>query len=144
MTLASQVTALAATIRNKINTMMPRLLPAGGSTGQVLSKTNATDYETQWITPAAGSGIASREVVVSFTTPGSSKTVNVADAAALTTHRVTATLSAKAPPGGYTDQAELNPVIVQGRVTVDGNVRIIVSSAYHLVLGDYLINYHLS
>jgi trimeric autotransporter adhesin len=31
-------------------------LPAGGSTGQVLTKTSATDYSTNWQTPAAGGG----------------------------------------------------------------------------------------
>jgi len=29
-------------------------VPAGGSTGQVLTKSSATDYATQWATPAAG------------------------------------------------------------------------------------------
>jgi len=31
-------------------------VPVGGTTGQFLSKINATDYNTQWITPAAGGG----------------------------------------------------------------------------------------
>ncbi|WP_129021929.1 hypothetical protein [Edaphocola flava] len=30
-------------------------LPAGGTTGQVLAKVNAADYNTQWITPSGGS-----------------------------------------------------------------------------------------
>jgi hypothetical protein len=34
-------------------------VPTGGSTGQVLSKINATDYNTQWTTPAAGGGVTS-------------------------------------------------------------------------------------
>ena len=29
-------------------------VPAGGTTGQVLAKSSATDYDTQWVTPAAG------------------------------------------------------------------------------------------
>ena len=33
-----------------------RLLPSGGSTGQVLKKTSATDYETAWSTDETGSG----------------------------------------------------------------------------------------
>lgn len=33
-------------------------VPAGGTTGQVLAKTSATDYDTEWATPAAtGSGV---------------------------------------------------------------------------------------
>ena len=31
-------------------------VPAGGAAGQVLSKVNGTDYNTQWTTPAAGGG----------------------------------------------------------------------------------------
>jgi hypothetical protein len=30
-------------------------VPVGGTTGQVLSKINATDYNTQWVTPSGGS-----------------------------------------------------------------------------------------
>jgi hypothetical protein len=144
MSLASQVSALAGAIRDKINTMMPRLLPAGGGTGQVLAKVNGTDYNATWVSPAAGSGIPARETVVSFTAPGTSKTVQVVDAAALTTHRVIAGVSGEAPPGGYADQAELNPVIIQGVVEIDGTVKLIVSSTHLPVMGDYLVNYHLS
>ena len=56
MSLASQVTALAGAIRDKINTIVPRLLPSGGTTGQVLSKSSNSDYETLWITPSVGGG----------------------------------------------------------------------------------------
>jgi Collagen triple helix repeat (20 copies) len=31
-------------------------VPTGGTTGQVLAKINATDYNTQWVTPASGGG----------------------------------------------------------------------------------------
>jgi hypothetical protein len=31
-------------------------VPAGGSTGQVLTKSNSTDYVTEWASPAAGNG----------------------------------------------------------------------------------------
>jgi hypothetical protein len=31
-------------------------VPAGGSTGQVLSKVSATDHHTQWVTPSGGGG----------------------------------------------------------------------------------------
>jgi hypothetical protein len=30
-------------------------VPTGGTTGQVLAKVNATDYNTQWVTPSGGS-----------------------------------------------------------------------------------------
>lgn len=31
-------------------------LPTGGTTGQVLSKTTATDYDTEWVDPPTGGG----------------------------------------------------------------------------------------
>lgn len=147
MSLAARVTALAGAIRDKLNTMTPRLLPTGGATGQVLAKINGAPYNTQWVEPASGgggSGIPTREVVISFDQAASSKIVEVVDATALTTHRVIAVVSGEAPPGGYADQAEINPVIIQGLVEVDGTVKLIVSSVNHLVFGDYLVNYHLS
>lgn len=33
-----------------------KLVPAGGTTGQVLTKSNDTDYATQWSDPAGGGG----------------------------------------------------------------------------------------
>ncbi len=56
MSLASRISDLAAAIRDKLNTMMPRLLPGGGSIGQVLTKTAATDYFAAWQNPAGGGG----------------------------------------------------------------------------------------
>lgn len=58
MSLAQRVTDLAGAIRDKLNLMTPRLLPAGGSTGQVLVKTSATNYATSWATASEGGGAA--------------------------------------------------------------------------------------
>lgn len=33
-------------------------VPAGGTTGQVLAKTSATDYATQWVDPSGGSDVS--------------------------------------------------------------------------------------
>ena len=49
-TLVSRITDLSGAVRDKLNLMMPRLLPAGGSTGQVLGKSSGTDYATSWQT----------------------------------------------------------------------------------------------
>ncbi len=47
-TLVSHITDLATAIRNKLNLMTPRLIPAGGILGQVLAKTSSTDYAVAW------------------------------------------------------------------------------------------------
>ena len=62
MSLVSRVSAGFAAVRDKINLMTPRLLPAGGSSGQVLAKTSASDYATAWTTPAAGGGSTGRSI----------------------------------------------------------------------------------
>lgn len=53
MSLASQVTALASALRDKINLMVPRLLPSGGTTGQTLVKSSASNYAVGWVTTSS-------------------------------------------------------------------------------------------
>jgi len=48
VTLSERLIVLARTIRDKINVMTPRLLPADGGVGQVLVKTAAADYAAGW------------------------------------------------------------------------------------------------
>lgn len=50
MSLVAQITALAAAVRDKFNAVTPRLLPSGGSAGQVLTKSSATDFAANWTT----------------------------------------------------------------------------------------------
>lgn len=52
-TLETRLTALAAAIRDKINLMVPRLIPPGGAVNQVLAKTGAGDYAAGWVAPGA-------------------------------------------------------------------------------------------
>ncbi|MCI1143213.1 hypothetical protein MOP88_14330 [Sphingomonas sp. WKB10] len=53
-TLASRISDLAGAIRDKFNQIMPRLLPPGGATGQVLSKASNADNSFQWSTVTSG------------------------------------------------------------------------------------------
>lgn len=145
MSLASQVSALAGAIRDKLNTMTPRLLPSGGTTGQVLSKINGTAYNVQWTTASSGGAIAGRRVDIDFDEPATSRAFTSVDAAALTSHKVIAAPSGVAPAGGYVDQVEINPIVVQAKVAVDGQVTLIVSSATgHPIMGLYAIDYYLA
>jgi hypothetical protein len=56
MSLETRLVALASAIAADIKTLLGRALPAGGAAGQVLAKSSATDYATQWVDPAAGGG----------------------------------------------------------------------------------------
>lgn len=57
--LVNGVNALATRIANYLrDTILPRLVPAGGSTGQVLAKASATNHHLAWADAAAGGGAA--------------------------------------------------------------------------------------
>ena len=59
-TLEDRLTAFARRVAKQFNDSRPRLLPAGGGGGQVLTKASATDFDIAWATPAAvGSGSVS-------------------------------------------------------------------------------------
>lgn len=61
--LAAGISALSNSIGNHIrDSIVPRLLPAGGATGQVLTKASGTDYAAAWATPAAGAGAGVQDV----------------------------------------------------------------------------------
>ena len=54
MTLQERLQALATAVANHIrDAVMPRLLPTGGATGQVLAKTAAGNFTTAWASPGA-------------------------------------------------------------------------------------------
>jgi len=52
--LASRLADFAAAVRDKLNTMTPRLVPAGGTTGQVLTKASNANYDDVWTDPGSG------------------------------------------------------------------------------------------
>lgn len=55
-TLSARVTDLAAAVRDKINLMVPRLMPSGGASGQALVKTSGANYAAGWATVSGGGG----------------------------------------------------------------------------------------
>lgn len=65
-----------AVVAADVAAMMPRLLPSGGTTGQVLAKTGVSDYAVGWATPSSGGSVAFASVsdytaLVALGTPGS-------------------------------------------------------------------------
>lgn len=65
-TLRERLDGLATGIGNYIrDSVLPRLEPAGGTTGQVLTKLSNTNYDTGWQTPSTGgAGAATLHLVV--------------------------------------------------------------------------------
>jgi len=52
-TLEARLRDLASTVAAKFNAIKAALAPAGGTTGQVLTKSSNTDYAYGWVTPAS-------------------------------------------------------------------------------------------
>ena len=57
-TLAARITDLATRIGVEIKAMAPKLVPAGGTTGQVLAKASATNHHLAWVDAGGGSADA--------------------------------------------------------------------------------------
>lgn len=49
MSLTDKITLLTEAIRNKFNSINPRLIPSGGTVGQVLTKKTVSNYDTEWV-----------------------------------------------------------------------------------------------
>lgn len=56
MSLEARIIAAVQAIGLDVKALFTRALPAGGTTGQVLAKTSATDYAATWQTPSGGGG----------------------------------------------------------------------------------------
>ena len=56
MSMSTQLAAGFARLVQACNALAARSLPAGGTAGQVLTKTAAVDYAAAWQTPAGGGG----------------------------------------------------------------------------------------
>ena len=56
MSLEARIIALAQAIGGDVKSLLGRSVPAGGTTGQVLTKTSATDHAVSWQTVSGGGG----------------------------------------------------------------------------------------
>ena len=64
--LIERVNLLATRIGNYVrDSVLPRLVPSGGTSGQVLQKTSATDYALGWISPSTSGTITSLSAALS-------------------------------------------------------------------------------
>lgn len=101
MTFASRVSDLAVAIRTKINTMTPRLMPAGGLSGQALAKTAAGDFVTGWAYTGQAGPPTARTVVLATAYQASAPAK-----AAIVTVNLTSTASLSLT-GGSTNAADI-------------------------------------
>lgn len=143
MSLASRINDLAGAIRDKINLMVPRLLPAGGTTGQVLKKTSNTDYEVSWQADATGGGGGATvtEVEVDFgATSVRSKAFTITDPAVSPTSIIVIVQSGNAPTDKDADENEMD-VLVPRALAGTGQFTLWVDCLTGTVLGKFKFNY---
>jgi hypothetical protein len=71
LTLQARIEALATRIANYIrDSVLPRLIPTGGTAGQVLAKISATNFAVGWVSPAGGADPWARTILAAdYTNP---------------------------------------------------------------------------
>ncbi len=124
-TLAARVTALAAAVRDKLNTITPRLIPPGGAIGHVITKTGAGDYAAGWQAAAGGgggSGAAGSGEIDFGVWPGASTAslVITGQAAIVAGSVVEAWLVCKATADHSADEVRVDPPRVAAGAIVPG------------------------
>jgi hypothetical protein len=144
MSLQSNLGLAFARLVAAVNALAGRSQPAGGATGQVLTKTSAVDYASAWQTPAGGSGGGGTWVTVEVDFGAvfayQQRTFVVAVAGAALGQKVQATPSLAMPVGVAMDEMELNPVTALAAVTAVDTVTLVVASLRGPVWGKRNIN----
>jgi hypothetical protein len=118
------------------------LAPTGGTTGQVLKKNSATNYDYSWTADATGGGggVAPVQATVDF---GLGKLEIVADVTvtgATVGQKVVATPSMDMPSGVSEDELEMDMLACAGRVVSTNTVRLTVASLRSGIVGQRNIN----
>jgi hypothetical protein len=91
-------------------------------------------------------GLAATTADCDFGSPGKSAlTVDITDAAALTSHKVVTSISGSQPAGVAFDELEMDPILVAASVPVNGTVRLqIISINGSTIKGQRRVHYSLA
>lgn len=139
MSMSTQVAAGFARLVQACNALAGRSLPAGGGTGQVLTKTAATDYSVAWQTPPGG-GLATTVQVDFGNLAARERVFELTVAGAALGQRVFATPSLAMPAGVAADELEMDPITAMGAVMAANEVRLVVASTRGRIKGKRNIN----
>ncbi len=144
MSLATQVAALATAIGNYLrDTIGPRLLPAGGNPGQVLTRTSPADYATSWATPSAGGGGAVlKQTVLTVPSVGYYAEVVVLDPDATGSAKVSAQWAGELDAENDIEELADSGLRVFA-VPEAGQIRFVLTGIARFV-GDFKVNYQLN
>ena len=146
MSLVSRINDLTIAVREKFNTLMPRLLPSGGTVGQVITKTGVADLVFAWQDPASGGGgggtvfavevnfgVASRrQLIVDIAAPG----VTSAD-------KILAWQAGVGATGRDADENEMDQFHIVAFASID-TIRFAMTCLSGTALGAYVIHYQIS
>lgn len=140
MTVASRVTDLATAVGNYLrDSVLPRLLPAGGTAGQVLAKTSGADYAAAWQAPGGGSSAVATLNVPTYTAYAE---VVVASAGVTASSRVFAALVGELD--AENDAEELSDLAMEVfAVPEAGQIRFVLTASSGFS-GDFKVNYQIT
>jgi hypothetical protein len=136
-TLAQRISDVVTAIGNDIKTLFTRSMPSGGTTGQVLAKNSATNYDASWQTPSGGGG-SSPSISLTTLTVATAKfeqaEVLVTDALSATTSMINVKLLAS----DEFDLDDLYDVEIKAEA-LNGQIRFTLFS--EIIVGNYSIAY---
>lgn len=137
-TLVQRINDLATAIKNKINLMMPRLVPSGGDAGAVLAKNTATDFDFGWAVPSV-SGLTVKSADITINAAGyDSVTENIAEPGVTESSKINAWLV----PNSDFEADDLFGYSVIARPLID-SIDITICDSGPIV-GTFTINYTVS
>jgi hypothetical protein len=137
-TLAQRLQSFAQEVALDVKALFQRTVPPGGSAGQVLAKTSATNYATAWQTPSGGGGGGLQNVAVSVV-PAKFREATVATTAlgVVPTNRIMCALAANPD----WDADELLDFGVRAEAGTDQIIFNIQRPGP--IVGEFLINYQI-
>jgi hypothetical protein len=127
----STVGTVATTYNNAVPTTKGGL-PTGGTTGQVLSKIDATNYNTQWITPAGGGNVSTSGTITTGQYPRWASATTIESVTVATLKTDLALTKTDVGLSAVTNDAQTKAAVVPNTLPLDGQLLIgaTVASAY--------------
>lgn len=140
MSLINRIHAVASSIAIYLrDSIIPKLVPAGGFTGQVLTKASALDHSLTWANPGGIATLDITRVEIDF---GSSSQViiqNFTISGVTAGQKIVAALSLDMPVGIAEDELEMDPICLGAHAPSADTVRVI-AMAQHPVSGKRAVN----
>jgi hypothetical protein len=144
MALNTQINALATRVANYLrDSVLPRLLPSGGSTGQALVKTSGADFAVGWSATASSAPLLAVALTVSPVAYGYAEVV-LAAPGVTASHKVMASFSAALDEENDVEELADSQLTVVGVPETDQIRFVFVSANASPFVGVFNVDYQVA